>query len=140
MGKGVGYVWMFIELLRSPGSILGGSGCWSVSWDENQLLKLLNGIYIKIESNGVVCDTSLDIFNEWFIHIFGDVRCNPLSNCQLWSLEHQPQEATNYKREILVWVVEIKESGNLWAVVGILTLVTARHHLPCASKVFGLLL
>lgn len=51
MRTGIGYVWMFIELLRSPGSIfLCGSSCWSVIWDENHMLQLYNGVSMKIEA------------------------------------------------------------------------------------------
>ncbi|KAI3910857.1 hypothetical protein MKW98_022544 [Papaver atlanticum] len=61
--RSISYVWMFIELLISHGSIVCGSSCWSVSWEENHILQLMNDTSVKMEtkSNQTVCSCGCEV-------------------------------------------------------------------------------
>lgn len=75
-------------------------------------------MYIFLQSSGVGGGKVLEILNTWFIHLF----------------------IINSSVEILLGVVvlvEIKESGNQWAMMVIVTLVYVRHPHTCDSQMFA---
>ncbi|KAI3918955.1 hypothetical protein MKW98_017403 [Papaver atlanticum] len=69
--RSISYVWMFIELFISHGSVVCGSNCWSVNWEENHLLQLMNDASVKMEtkSNQTMCSCGCEVLKLCFKYV-----------------------------------------------------------------------